>query len=153
METAGGGFVLHLKTLLARSVAALAGGLLFGSVVAAAGAADDRSIDVWATAYTSHVDQTDDDPLVGAWGHRLDQVEGARVIAVSPDLLAMGLKRGQRVRIKGLKGEFVVLDKMSSRWTRRIDLYMGMDRHGAKRWGKRRVKMVWKDQDSKGEES
>ena len=136
-----------MKNLLTRLVVALAGGLLFGSAIAvAAGKSDDRSLDVWATAYTSHADQTDSDPLVGAWGHRLDHVRDVRVIAVSPDLLKMGLKRGQRVRIKGLKGEFVVLDKMSSRWTRRIDLYMGMDLRGAKRWGKRRVKMLWTEQ-------
>lgn len=132
------------RAILFKLAAALAGGLLFGGALAGAGT--ERSLDVWATAYTSHVEQTDADPLVGAWGHRLDQVKDVRVIAVSPDLLKMGLKRGQRVRIKGLKGEFVILDKMSSRWNKRIDLYMGMDRKAAKRWGKRRVKMLWKEE-------
>lgn len=123
-------------------IAALAAGLLFGGVVSAAGA-NERSLNVWATAYTSTEAQTDADPLIGAWGHRLDKVKGARVIAVSPDLLKKGLKRGQHVRIKGLKGEFVVLDKMSSRWTNRIDLYMVHDLRAAKRWGRRRVKIFW----------
>ena len=137
------------KVTAPRLLAAMATGLLFGSALASA--SPDRSMDVWATAYTSHADQTDADPLVGAWGHRLDKVQDTRVIAVSPDLLKLGLKRGQRVRIKGLKGEFVILDKMSSRWTRRIDLYMGMDRKAAKRWGKRRVKMLWQEPKKKEE--
>ncbi len=135
-----------MTILFNKFLLALAGGLLFGSLVSAATVApDDRSLDVWATAYTSTEAQTDSDPLIGAWGHRLDRVEDVRVIAVSPDLLKMGLKRGQRVRIKGLRGEFVVLDKMSPRWTRRIDLYMGHDLGAAKRWGKRRVKMLWQE--------
>lgn len=129
-----------------RWLCTLAAGLLTGGVVGAAtGAGSEKSLNVMATAYTSTEAQTDSDPLVGAWGHRLDRVKGARVIAVSPDLLKKGLKRGQRVRIKGLKGEFVVLDKMSSRWTNRIDLYMGHDLRAARQWGKRRVKMLWQE--------
>lgn len=135
-----------MRWVLHRLLAALAAGLLFGSMVSAAtGAGQDRSLDVWATAYTSHEAQTDSDPLVGAWGHRLDRVKDVRVIAVSPDLLKLGLKRGQRVRIRGLKGEFVVLDKMPPRWSKRIDLYMGTDLRAAKRWGKRRVKVLWEE--------
>jgi 3D (Asp-Asp-Asp) domain-containing protein len=68
-----------------------------------------------------------------------------RVIAVSPDLLRMGLRRGQRVRIHGLKGEFVVLDKMPRRWQKRIDIYMHRDLRAARRWGKRWVKISWVD--------
>jgi 3D (Asp-Asp-Asp) domain-containing protein len=70
---------------------------------------------------------------------------GLRVIAVSPDLVARGLTRGRRVRIHGLKGEFVVLDKMPRRWKNRIDIYMHQDERGARRWGKRRVKVSWKE--------
>ena len=44
-----------------------------------------------------------------------------------------------RVRIDGLRGEFVVLDKMPARWHRRIDLYMGTDEAAALAWGRRRV--------------
>src|SRR5688572_16598034 len=87
------------------------------------------SVNVTATAYNSTHAQTDASPHVGAWGDDLDDavVPGVRVIAVSPDLLKKGLRRGQRVRIHGLKGEFVVLDKMPRRWTRRIDIYMQKD--------------------------
>ena len=99
-----------------------------------------------ATAYNALPDQTDGNPNLGAWGDRLDRLKpGQRAIAVSPDLLQKGLSRGQLVRIKGLKGELIVLDKMPPRWTRRIDIFMGRDLHGAKKWGMRKVKLSWGD--------
>lgn len=123
-------------------VALLVAGL--GAAAAAGPARAPRaSLNVWATAYNAIEAQTDDEPHIGAWGDRLDRVEGARVIAVSPDLLRKGLRRGQRVRIRGLKGEFVVLDKMPGRWQNRIDLFMGHDLRAARHWGKRRVKVSW----------
>ena len=103
------------------------------------------ALDVTATAYNSTHAQTDATPHHGAWGDDLDAAvqPGVRVIAVSQDLLARGLRRGQRVRIHGLKGEFVVLDKMPRRWTKRIDLYMQKDVRAARAWGRRRVKLSW----------
>lgn len=91
-------------------------------------------------------EQTDGSPHVGAWGDNLDEAmaPGLRVIAVSQDLLTEhGLRRGQRVRIHGLKGEFVVLDKMPKRWKRKIDIYMQKDVRAARKWGRRRVKISW----------
>jgi 3D (Asp-Asp-Asp) domain-containing protein len=103
------------------------------------------SVNVTATAYNSTHEQTDASPHVGAWGDDLDDAvaPGVRVIAVSQDLLQQGLRRGQRVRIHGLKGEFVVLDKMPKRWTRRVDIYMQKDVRAARQWGRRRVKLSW----------
>jgi 3D (Asp-Asp-Asp) domain-containing protein len=108
-------------------------------------AAEQVSLDVTATAYNSHQAQTDASPHHGAWGDDLDAAvaPGLRVIAVSPDLVARGLRRGQRVRIRGLKGEFVVLDKMPRRWQNRIDIYMHKDVRAARKWGRRRVKISW----------
>lgn len=108
-------------------------------------AAERISVTVTATAYNSTHAQTDDSPHVGAWGDHLDAAvkPGVRVIAVSPDLLKKGLRRGQRVRIQGLKGEFVVLDKMPRRWSNRIDIYMQEDVKAARQWGRRRVRMSW----------
>jgi len=69
---------------------------------------------------------------------------GMKVIAVSRDLLNVyGLKHKQKVRIKGLKGEYLVLDKMNKRWRKKIDIYMGMDKKKAFRWGKRKVEILW----------
>ena len=109
------------------------------------GEAERVSLNVTATAYNATHAQTDGTPHVGAWGDDLDKKTGPglRAIAVSPDLLKKGLRRGQRVRIHGLKGEFVVLDKMPRRWKNRIDIYMLKDVRAARNWGRRRVKISW----------
>ena len=96
---------------------------------------------VTATAYNSLVDQTEDDPSIAAWGDRLEP--GMNAVAVSPDLEILGLKRGTKVRIEGLPGEYLVLDRMPPKWERRIDIYMGEDVHAAKHWGRRSVRIYW----------
>ncbi|MEC6815567.1 3D domain-containing protein [Photobacterium toruni] len=96
-----------------------------------------KKLNVTATAYNSVSAQTDSSPSIAAWGDRLKP--GMKAIAVSRDLLKMGLKRGSKVKISGLPGEYVVLDKMHHRWNRKIDIYMGKDVRAAKNWGKRRV--------------
>lgn len=98
-------------------------------------------LEVVATAYTSHPEQTWGDPRVAAWGDRLEP--GTRAVAVSRDLLRMGLRRGDTIRIEGLPGEYRVLDKMSRRWRRRIDVYMGLDREAARAFGRREVTIRW----------
>jgi len=101
-----------------------------------------RRLTVTATAYTSHVNQTDSTPNIAAWGDRLKS--GMKVIAVSRDLLTVyGLKHRQKVRIKGLEGEYLVLDKMNKRWRKKIDIYMGMDIKKAFKWGRRKVEIQW----------
>ncbi|KJG14016.1 hypothetical protein UB37_02755 [Photobacterium iliopiscarium] len=96
-----------------------------------------KKLNVTATAYNSVSAQTDSSPSIAAWGDRLKP--GMKAIAVSRDLLKMGLKRGSKVKISGLPGEYVVLDKMHHRWSRKIDIYMGKNVRAAKNWGKRRV--------------
>jgi len=101
-----------------------------------------NTLRVTATAYTSHVGQTDSTPNIAAWGDRL--APGMKVIAVSRDLLNVyGLKHRQKVRIKGLDGEFLVLDKMNKRWRKKIDIYMGKDKRNAFKWGRRKVEIQW----------
>ena len=104
-----------------------------------------REIVVTATAYNTVPGQTDRTPEFGAWGDRLHP--GVRAIAVSQDLLALGLVRGSRVRIEGLGGEYRVLDTMPRRWERRIDIFMGKDQHAARSWGKRTVRIQWSPPD------
>ena len=100
------------------------------------------TIEVTASAYNSHPNQTDETPYVAAWGDRLKP--GMRAIAVSRDLIPMGFVRGARVRIEGFPGRrFVVLDKMHYRWRRRIDIYMGDDIEAARKWGRRRLRVHW----------
>lgn len=100
-------------------------------------------LDVTATAYTSHQSQTDKTPYLAAWNNVLKP--GVKSIAVSRDLLKMGLKNGSKVTISGLEGEFLVLDKMHKRWEKKIDIYMGNDREAAKEWGKREVTISWNE--------
>lgn len=118
--------------------------LLAISMVGTASAERERSnsLKVTATAYNSVPRQTDSTPDIAAWGDRLRP--GMKAIAISSDLLKQhGLTRGDKIRIKGLEGEYVVLDKMHSRWRKKIDIYMGKDRREAKRWGKRTVTIHW----------
>lgn len=101
-----------------------------------------RSLQVTATAYTSHENQTDSTPDIAAWGDRL--TPNMKVIAVSRDLLdEYGLTRGSHVRIKGLPGKYVVLDKMNKRWKKKIDIYMGKDLDKAFQWGRKKVVIEW----------
>lgn len=100
-----------------------------------------RVLVVRASAYNSRRGQTDSSPNVAAWGDRLKP--GMKVIAVSKDLLELGLVRGQRVQIAGLEGEYVVLDRMPARWREKIDIYMGTDVRAALNWGVRHVEISW----------
>jgi len=100
-----------------------------------------KTIKVTATAYNSLSKQTDSTPHLAAWGDILKP--GMKVIAVSRDLLKMGLKRNTAVRIKGLDGVFFVKDKMAKRWQRKIDIYMGKNRRKALNWGRRNVEIMW----------
>ena len=100
-----------------------------------------RAMGVTATAYNSVESQTNADPWTAAWGDQLSN--GMRVIAVSRDLLEMGLERGTVVEIDGMPGEYVVLDKMNKRWTMTIDVYMGDDIAAARAFGRREVTIRW----------
>lgn len=126
----------------ARGRGAWLAALVVLALPAACASTPERSLDVLASAYNSSVKQADDRPSEGAWGDSLEP--GMQAIAVSRDLLDLGLTRGTRVRIDGLAGEFVVLDKMGRRWTRKIDIYMGDDVGAAKRWGVRPVRIHWR---------
>jgi len=97
---------------------------------------------VTATAYTSHGAQTDKTPFLAAWNNHIRP--GMKVIAVSRDLLSKyGLRNGSRVRIAGLPGTYRVRDKMNKRYKKRIDIYMGLNRRKALRWGRRSVILYW----------
>ena len=97
---------------------------------------------VTATAYTSTKRQTDSTPYLAAWNNRLKP--GIKSIAISRDLLAMGLGNGSIVTIDGLRGKYKVLDKMNKRWKKKIDIYMGLNHKKAIHWGKRKVTIRWK---------
>lgn len=95
------------------------------------------SIEVSASAYNSREGQFS----VTSWGDTLQP--GMNAIAVSPDLLALGLKHGTEVKIEGLPGTYVVMDKMHSRWQKKIDIYMGTNRKKALEWGRKNIEICY----------
>jgi LysM repeat protein len=101
-----------------------------------------RKLRVTATAYSSHAAQTDSTPFLAAWNNRIRP--GMKIIAVSRDMLTRyGMRNGTKVRIGGLPGYYRVRDKMNKRYKKRIDIYMGLDRRKALRWGRRSVVIYW----------
>ncbi len=112
-------------------------------VLTASASADsiERALAVTATAYNSLPGQTDSEPHLAAWGDSL--APGMKVIAVSRDLIPLGLDHRTPVKIEGLPGAYLVLDKMHQRWKKRIDIYMGYDVDAARTWGKRQVEISW----------
>jgi len=100
-----------------------------------------QSLRVTASAYTSRAGETDSTPNIAAWGDTLKP--GMKSIAVSRDLIKMGLTHNQEVRIEGFEGTFRVLDKMHYRWKKKIDIYMGNNVQKAKQWGRRKVTIHW----------
>jgi len=117
--------------------------LILICLLASSAAADEieHSLIVTATAYNSLPGQTDDEPHLAAWGDLI--APGMKVIAVSRDLIPEGLGRHSEVKIEGLPGVYLVLDKMHERWKKRIDIYMGHDLEAARAWGKRKVEINW----------
>ena len=92
-----------------------------------------RVLKVTATAYNSVKGQTDKTPNLAAWNNKL--IPGMKTIAVSRDLLKVGLTNGVQVKISGLSGTYIVRDKMNKRWREKIDIYMGIDIQAARNWG------------------
>ncbi|GAA4270288.1 3D domain-containing protein [Hyunsoonleella aestuarii] len=100
-----------------------------------------KTIEVTATAYNSLVYQTDSDPYLTAFGDSL--TPGLKCIAVSRDLLRLGLKHNTPVVIEGLDHLYLVKDKMHSRWQNKIDIYMGNNVKAAKLWGRKKVTLKY----------
>lgn len=101
-----------------------------------------RAIDVTASAYNSVSWQTtSENPNIAAWGDTL--TPGMKCIAVSRDLLRMGLGHNTMVKIDTFPDTFYVKDKMNRRWKNRIDIYMGLDVKKAREWGKRKLMICY----------
>lgn len=93
--------------------------------------------EVMVSAYNSVSWQTQGDPNIAAWGDTLKP--GMKSIAVSRDLLRMGLTHNTMVKIDTFPDTFYVKDKMNKRWKNRIDLYMGVDIKKAREWGRKKM--------------
>lgn len=99
------------------------------------------TITVTATAYNSIESQTKKgNPAIAAWGDTLKP--GMNAIAISRDFLNENiLNHNSVVKIEGLDSSYRVIDKMNKRWTRKIDIYMGLDVEAARNWGKKQVEI------------
>lgn len=98
--------------------------------------------EVIASAYNSVFWQTDSiSPSVAAWGDTLKP--GMKSIAVSRDLIKMGLRHNTMVKIDTFPDTFLVKDKMHWRWKNRIDLYMGNNIKKAREWGKKKLMICY----------
>lgn len=108
---------------------------------------EDKDADVWkplqvkVSAYNSVPEQTDDTPFLAAWGDTLSSRK--KSIAVSRDLIDLGLKHNTKVMIEGLPGVYLVKDKMPARWKNKIDIYMGDKVKKAKKWGVKDLSIVY----------
>ncbi|MEP3836867.1 MAG: hypothetical protein ABJM36_04435 [Algibacter sp.] len=100
-----------------------------------------KPLQVTASAYNSLAYQTNANPHITAFGDSLKP--GLKYIAVSRDLLKLGLKHDTPVKIEGHKGVYWVKDKMHSKWENKIDIYMGVDVEAAKIWGRKKVKIEY----------
>lgn len=101
-----------------------------------------KSMRVTVTAYCSFPDQTSSHPYLAAWNDEL--VPGMKAVAVSPDLIPLGLGHEAVVYIEGLEGPYRVLDKTNPEWKFRIDLYYGLDEQGALDWGRQERTIYWR---------
>lgn len=101
-----------------------------------------HSKEVTATAYNSLSYQTNSQPNITAFGDSLKP--GKKYIAVSRDLLQLGLKHNTLVTIEGMEGIYLVKDKMNKRWKNRIDIYMGNDVKAAKEWGRKKLTISYR---------
>lgn len=100
------------------------------------------TLEVTATAYNSLQAQTKKgDPTLAAWGDHLEL--DVKAIAVSRDLIKMGLDHNTRLKIEGMNGIYRVKDKMNRRWSKKIDIYMGTDKEKALEWGKKKVRIYY----------
>lgn len=100
-----------------------------------------KSLEVTASAYNSMSYQTSSEPNIAAWGDTLKP--GMKCIAVSRDLLAIGINHNTRVKINGLDGIYLVKDKMNKRWKNKIDIYMGENLKEARKWGTKKVSLQY----------
>lgn len=106
-----------------------------------------QTLMVTATAYNSIEEQTKKGNVgLAAWGDTLQP--GERAIAVSRDLIKMGLDHNEEVEIDGLEGTYIVKDKMNKRWQKKIDIYMGLDEKAAREWGKKKVEISFRKKDN-----
>ena len=100
-----------------------------------------KSKEVTVSAFNSVPWQTDTLHNLAAWGDTLKP--GMKCVAISRDLFEMGLDYNTPLKIEGLKGMYLVKDKMHFRWRNKIDIYMGTDIKKARKWGRKKLTIYY----------
>lgn len=95
---------------------------------------------VKASAYNSLKTQTVGNPAISAWGDTLQP--GMKAIAISRDLLKLGITHNTPIKIEGYEGIYFVKDKMNARYRKKIDIYMGIELQKARDFGNKNLK-IW----------
>ena len=104
--------------------------------------ADRLQVDV--TAYSSTVGQCDSSPFIGAWNNDLRKYS-MKSLAVSRDLLTLGIGNGSRVKLKCEDRTYwlIVKDKMNKRFIKRVDIYMGVKHKQARSFGVKKCILIF----------
>jgi 3D (Asp-Asp-Asp) domain-containing protein len=66
-----------------------------------------------------------------------------KAIAISRDLIKLGITRNTPFKIEGFSGYYLVKDKLNARFSNKIDLYMGTDIEKARAFGVRQLSVQY----------
>ena len=69
-------------------------------------------------------------------------------IAISRDLIDLGLDHNDEIRIQGFDSVFLIKDKMHYRWKKRVDIYMGKDIVKARNFGRKKLEIYYRKKDT-----
>jgi nicotinate phosphoribosyltransferase len=99
---------------------------------------------VEATAYNATKEQCDSTPNTCAWNDKIHRNNRNKIVAVSRDLLKLGLNRNIPIYYKddNIIRKKIVLDKTKSRFKSRIDILKSSKKE-AKKFGKKQVRLYW----------
>ena len=100
-----------------------------------------ETLEVTATSFTLAEEETKQGNIgLTAFGDQLEP--GDKAIAVSRDLIRLGLTHGTKVRVEGLPGTYTVQDKMHRRWRNKIDILFAK-RKRALKWGRKNIEIQY----------
>ncbi|WP_353160704.1 3D domain-containing protein [Salinisphaera shabanensis] len=105
-----------------------------------------ETLEVTATSFTLAEEETKRGNIgLTAFGDQLEP--GDKAIAVSRDLIRLGLTHGTKVRVEGLPGTYTVQDKMHRRWRNKIDILF-TKRKRALEWGRKNIEIQYQVADA-----
>ena len=125
--------------------------LVIGVMGCTSGEADSavtwETLEVTATSFTLAEEETKRGNIgLTAFGDQLEP--GDKAIAVSRDLIRLGLTHGTKVRVEGLPGTYTVQDKMHRRWRNKIDILF-TKRKRALEWGRKKIEIQYQVADAR----